>query len=118
MNRSCEGISTSIVHLLVGVLFVELVLGFVLQFLVLNIGVIKLPFNSLIEGIVEVEGPVVPKLLHVVPARVEIIVEVVVIHHLWWELLYPCSWSSKYCKRVYWCRWMSRHGNWVGCEII
>lgn len=81
------GISTSIMHLLVGVLFVaELVLDFFLQFLAINIGVIKLPFNGLtiIERIIEVEWSVVAKLLHAVPARVEIIVEVVVIHHLRW----------------------------------
>lgn len=113
------GISTSIVHLLVGVLFViELVLDFFLQFFAINIGVIKLFFDGLIiiEGIIKVEWPVVPKLLHAVPARVEIIVKVVVIHHLRWWLLYP--WSSKYRKGVYWCRRMSRHSDWVGCKII
>lgn len=113
------GISTSIMHLLVGVLFVaELVLDFFLLFLAINVRVIELPFNDLtiIERIIEVEWSVVAKLLHAVPARVEIIVKVVVIHHLRLWLLYPRS--SKYCERIYWCRWMSRHGDWVGGESI
>lgn len=106
-------------HLLVGVLFVaELVLDFFLQFLAINIGVIELSFNDLtiVERIIEVEWSVIAKLLHAVPARVEIIVKVIVIHHLRWWLLY--SWSSKYCEGIYWCRWMPRHCDWVGGENI
>lgn len=118
-ERKGARISTSIVHLLVGVFFVvELVLDFFLQLLAINIGVIKLSFDlvTTIEGIIEVEWPVVSEFLHAAPARVEIIVKVVVIHHLWWWLFN--SWSSKYCKGIYWCRWMSRHGDWVGRESI
>lgn len=103
------GIGTSIVHLLVGVLFViELVLNFFLQLLAINFGVIKLPFDgvTIVKGIIEVERPVVPELLHAAPAWVKILVKVVVIHHLrrW---LYP--WSPKYREWIYWCRRMFPH---------
>lgn len=111
------GFSTSVVHFFVGVLFLfELILGYFLHFLV-NVGVVELPFFGLLvlEGIIVTDRAVFICLLHAMTARVEIIVEVVVIHHLLWWL---CPWSAKYRKGVYWCRWVPCLCDWIGGESI